>query len=69
MREFENEIFEEGRLEGLAQGREDGARKTLINSINNLIKNLNVNAVKAMELLGLGKKEAYDFYSENFLSN
>ena len=62
---LDNEIFEEGRLEGLSQGREDGARKTLINSINNLMKNLNVNAVKAMEILGMGKKEADDFYSEN----
>lgn len=68
MREFENEIFEKGRLEGLSQGREDGARKTLINSIKNLMKNLKVNAVKAMEILGMGKKEASDFYVENFLN-
>lgn len=65
---LDNEIFEKGRLEGLSQGREDGARKTLINSINNLMKNLNVNAVKAMEILGMGKKEASDFYVENFLN-
>ena len=42
---------------GRKEGRQEGRKEGVIDSIKNLMTNMNIDAIKAMELLGIAKEE------------
>lgn len=58
------QIWEEVRGEGLAEGREEGARNTLLASIKNLMETLHLTAEQAMEALRIPVEERGKFQSQ-----
>ena len=57
MCEVLDKVESRGIAKGLKQGREEGARSTLLSSIKSIMQNLGLSAEKAMETLNIPKSD------------